>query len=504
MAGILRTDVEGDLPLEDLAPEDLIKDWENAEDLLAFRARFDPAVFAAYVLRDEETNKPIKLTPMHKEWHMLASTYKRTLIWAHVEAGKSQQMSIARALWEIGRNPNIRIVIASNTASQAVKICMTIAKYITDSKEFAKVFPGISRAKGLPWTQSALFVTRTTKAKDPTVQVCGVHGNILGSRVDLLIIDDILDYESTISATQREDLWNWFHSTLEGRLTRNARVICIGTAWHREDAMHRWAKRPDFFAVRYPVIDDDMTPTWDDRWPMGRITEKRMTLGPVEFNRQLLCVARTDEKTRFKKTDINKCMVRNLNRGFTHTLERIPDGYSTYIGVDLGVRTSSDADPTSIFTIIVHPNEDRELLSIEAGRWPGPEIVRRIIDHNHRYKPVTVMVENNAAQEFIVQFTKKLSAVPVRSFTTTGQNIRNHQYGLESLATEMYNEKWIIPSHGHDQPAHPEIRKLVDEMLYYDPNGHPGDRLMSMWFAREAARAARPKAALRQVDLLRR
>lgn len=486
-----------------LASPELLAEVADLDDLHALRARFDPAAFASYVLRDEETALPIMLSPMHEEWHRLASYHTRLLIWAHVEAGKSQQISIARALWELGRNPNLRIAIVSNTDSQAQKICMTIAKYIEHSVEYKKVFPHIVKARGQPWTMHQLFVQRTAETgTHPSVRTCGVHGNILGARIDLLIIDDILDYENTLTAHQRDDLYNWFQSTLETRLTRKSRILCVGTAWHRDDLMHRFARRKDFTAVRYPVMDENTFElNWPERWPHSRIQAKQEALGPVEFNRSLLCIARSDEESRFQKQWIDQCLKRGEGRQLVYALEAIPDGYGTFTGVDLGVRVKDGSDLSSLFTLIVHPNGDREVLDLEAGRWTGPQIVQKIIDKHHRYHSI-VIVENNAAQEFIVQFTKNASAVPVKSFTTTGQNVRHPQFGLESLATEMSMGKWIIPN--IKGKCHPQVQAWIDEMLYYDPMGHAGDRLMSSWFAREGSRISRPKARLQPLDLLSR
>ena len=216
----------------------------------------------------------------------------------------------------------------------------------------------------------------------------------------------------------------------------------------------------------------------------------------------MLCVARTDDESRFKESWINVCLERGAGRTLTHALEYIPAGYRTFTGVDLGVRVKRGSDVTSIFTIIVHPNEDREILDIQAGRWVGPEIVRRIVDTHHRYQSI-VTVENNAAQEFIVQFTKDSSAVPVRPFFTTSQKLRDPEFGLESMAVEIENQKWIIPSRG-GRAAHPEIAKWINEMLYYDPNGHPGDRLMSSWFAREGSRHKRIVGRNRRLDTISR
>ena len=96
-----------------------------------------------------------------------------------------------------------------------------------------------------------------------------------------------------------------------------------------------------------------------------------------------------------------------------------------------------------------------------------------------------------------MDFVTKGSAVPVIPFNTTGQKMTNVDFGIEGLATEMANGKWIIPSvneGGHLQAATPDLRAWVSELLFYTPGSHPGDRLMASWFARSGERIHRPKA----------
>jgi len=62
--------------------------------------------------------------------------------------------------------------------------------------------------------------------------------------------------------------------------------------------------------------------------------------------------------------------------------------------------------------------------------------------------------------------------------------------------------RWIIPN--KDGRMHAEVDALINEMLYYDPKSHTGDRLMSCWFAREAARKGTIKAESGYLPTLRR
>jgi hypothetical protein len=461
--------------------EQLAKEARAKRRLRIKLARTSPNHFCEFVLKDEETGKSVKQAPVHETWHRLCDEQDRLLIWAHIESGKTQQMAIARTLWDLGNDPALRFLIISNTHNQAIKLGRLLRQYVDQSQELHEVFPNLK--KGTPWGDTAFAVERSTFAKDPSVQLTGIHGSVLGSRVDRILLDDVLDYENCRSEIGRQEVIDWYNSTPNGRLIEGGKVRCIGTAFHPQDLLHHFAKTPGWAAFRYPVIDPStQQPRWPERWSLARIHAKRMELGSTEFTRQMLCEARDDLSAKFKRAWINRCLHNGNGRQLNAMgLKVVPRGYSIYTGVDLAVQQKDSSDLTVLFTIAVDPMGMRHVLSCESGKWAGPEIVNRIIDIHHRFQSI-VIVENNAAQDFILQFTRHRSAVPLKAFTT-GRQKAHPEFGIEGIATEMENGKWSIPN--KDGVCHPEIQKWIDEMLYYDPKAHTGDRLMACWFARE-------------------
>jgi hypothetical protein len=163
-------------------------------------ARQDPAAFASYVMRDERTGWPVELAPVHLEWHDLFDREHRLVLWSHIESGKTQTL-IGRVLWALGSDPSTRVGLVSNTATQAEKLLRSVARYIETSAELQQVFPHLRRAD--QWTTTAITVERPVVSKDPSVQAFGVHGAVLGARLDLLILDDVLDYDARAHTPDR-------------------------------------------------------------------------------------------------------------------------------------------------------------------------------------------------------------------------------------------------------------------------------------------------------------
>lgn len=452
-------------------------------------ARVDFNEFCRLVMKDESTGKPVAPAPLHVHWSRLATAHDRLVIWSHIESGKSNQLTIARTLWELGRDPTLRFAIVSNTWGQAEKLMQPIKKYLETSVPLRQVFPALAPSQ--PWSSSRLTVRRPTFSKDPSIQGIGIHGNILGARIDRLILDDVLDYENVRTKEQRDQLYAWYRSTLAGRLTERAKVLAVGTAWHPDDVMHRLVKESHFQGASFPVINPDTGASrWPERWSLPRIAQKREELGPLEFARQMLCQARDDSTARFQRAWIERCLARGNGKRPTYGLQQVPPGFKTVTGVDLAVQQKDSADLTAMMTLGIHPDGTREVLNLESGRWSGPEIVARIINIQHRFQSL-VIIENNAAQDFILQFVRNRAALPLRAFTT-GRNKAHPEFGVESIAAEMAAGKWIIPN--INGQLHPELQAWVDEMLYYDAKAHTGDRLMAAWFCREGVRLGQLKS----------
>lgn len=515
-----------------LDPAEALKLAKRHKELRAQVSRQDPNVFCRYVLKDERTGKPIQQAPMHKQWHALMNEHARLVMWSHVEGGKTTQIAIGRTLYELGRDPNLRVAVVSNTNELARKMVRLIGQYIEKSAELHDVFPELvpTTDPTLPWKASQLTVNRVgLGGKDPSVQACGVHGNIIGSRVDLLILDDILDHENTHTPGPRADVLRWVKSSLFSRLTADARVWIVGNAWHPEDAMHLLEKEERFVSKRFPVVSTTGELTWPERWPQERIELARKDLGPLEYARQLLCQARDDASARFKREWIEVAEELGKGLAYCETIDdlfdemqlteeereehakalesvwRLSGKSQIFTGVDLAISKSDSADLTVFFTIHVDEKFRRRVLNVRAGRWSGPEIVQNAQSVYEAFGGIFI-VENNAMQQMVVDMIRDQTAIPVVPFTT-GKNKADPAFGIESLAAEMAGGKWVIPhsaptgAAGKTVPMHKEVGEWIAEMLFYDPKEHTGDRLMASWLAREGARRFVDLQGSRQVGV---
>lgn len=458
-------------------------------------ARKTVPAFIEYAMRHEKHNTVLRNAEHHLEWQAFLDNNRLGVILAPIEHAKTQQIAIGRLLFAIGTDPGLRCAVISNTMRQAEKIVMAIRQQIETNPRVREVFPHLkpSKAPGASWHNSALTVERPTISKDPTIQAASIGTKILGSRLDILLVDDVLDRENTRTKERRDELLDWFDVEPYSRLTDEGRAWVIGTPFHHEDLLAVLSQRKGWASVTYSAIrnpDDppqDWIPLWPEQWSRERLIERHGNTTPHNFWRMLVCRILSDETSRFQKAWIDACLA--LGRG-RYLVPRAPIQMSgspmpCFAGVDLAVGKNEDSDLSCIFTIGIENGTRKIPLDIQTGRWQAPDILQRIRLVIQRYNAI-VMVEDNGAQNFLLQWATG-EGLPVHAFTT-GRNKYDVSFGIESLAVEMRSGLWVIPSGANGTDVDPEIKAWLAELQRFHPDAHTGDRAMASWLARECSR----------------
>src|SRR5207249_7742511 len=126
----------------------------------------------------------------HKEWYDYANVQRRFLLLAPRRHAKSTCLSVNYVLWRIVNNPNIRILLVSNTDLQARGFVRVV------KQNLEKYFPSLIPEGREKWAETAFVVKRDMTLKDQTLSAVGVNGPIISRRQDLIIADDVVDSEN--------------------------------------------------------------------------------------------------------------------------------------------------------------------------------------------------------------------------------------------------------------------------------------------------------------------
>lgn len=476
------------------------------------RAREDVNAFIEHV--GDGSGMPIYQEDVHREWQSLFGHYDKTVLLAPVGSGKTVQTRMA-VLHAVGRDPDqTRVAYISQSEDHPKKQASAIKDIIEKSDECHEVFPHLRRSKAL-WASKSFTVQRKTMYPDPTLQVYGVYGKILGSRKNIIIIDDLCSFVNTLTAVSRDKMFSWLAEVLS-RLKGQVKVIAIGHIWHAEDALQRLAftkkgiRRRGWTYARYEAtrtLDDGSEgPTLPRVLPPEKIKELYDDAGPVFGQMMLWNRLPASTTSRFHDSWMQHALAQGRGTGYWSYRER-PCEIVT--GVDLGHKKKAGKDLTVMVTVAldtVDGRSKRRVVDVRAGRWKGPEIIREMQDLRDRFQ-TTFFVEDNGGQQYIADFAEDDADLPVPCYTssTTGtgsQGKYDMKNGVEgALGGELKLGMWIFPCNSDEHPTAPaqppyEIGEMIKGAHSYNPRNadeHTSDWLMAWWYAWKGSQMLRPR-----------
>ncbi|MCE9561602.1 MAG: hypothetical protein K8U57_06065 [Planctomycetes bacterium] len=371
-------------------------------------ARLDPAAFIGLCLTDPQGD-PIELAPIHEELQTFLSNHRLALVELPRDHGKSFQIC-GRVLWELGRNPGLRVKVVCATETVAAERSRFLRDAIAKNPNIRLVFPTLRAAT--PWTAAAFAIQRPAEAIGPSVAAFGVGAGSTGTRADLLICDDVVDVRALHSKADRNRTADYFTNNLMNLLEPDGRCWGLCTPWHPDDLNSR-LKANAAFALFRRAIGPEFEPVWATKWPAEKLRERKTEIGSVSFARgyHLRPVAEED-------TPIRPEWIR-------FWLE--PMDYDTVIlSVDPAVSSSAGADRSALVvlgrvaaheprpqgsgdearslavaarqsTFAVRPSTEIRVLASTARRVPAPELVSLIDALDQQWNPAVILFESNAA-----------------------------------------------------------------------------------------------------------
>ena len=214
-------------------------------------------------------------------WQHPSFTYepgnrRRLLINVPPEHAKSTTMTVNYAMYKIALNPNIRIVIISQTQTRAKEFLYSLKQRMTEEPwlKMQQVYgpSGGYKETADQWTADRIYLERESGEKDPTVQALGIGQQIYGTRADLIIMDDIV---STTNAHEWEKQLNWLQKMVVTRVGSTGTLLIAGTRVSSIDLYkeirnpEHWTggKSPFTYLAMPAVLEfDDKPEKWKTLW----------------------------------------------------------------------------------------------------------------------------------------------------------------------------------------------------------------------------------------------
>ena len=235
---------------------------------------------------------------------------RRLIVTMPPQHGKSLGATILLPAYLLGLDPDLRVAIASYSASLASKFNRRVQR-ILESREYASLFPGTTIKQG---SRPSNYIRTADEAeivgRAGSLLSVGREGSLTGNRVDCFILDDLYkDAMEADSPLVRENCWEWYTSVVRTRMHNTSRELIVFTRWHEEDligtisrceqvvSLSRWAQldalpADAWLALNFEALKSsppsEIDPRsqgealWEERHSAALLLSKRR-LDPVRF-----------------------------------------------------------------------------------------------------------------------------------------------------------------------------------------------------------------------------
>lgn len=414
----------------------------------------EPLDVAEYVYRGES------VPPHCKNWLKLAKDQdnQQLFIEASRRHFKSRTFSVIYPLWNIIKNPEINILLASETIGQSKKWLREIKGHIENRQS---PYSYLKQENPEKWAEKEIIVDRVDPSADPTVSVTGVGKSILGSGADLIILDDPVSEKNSRTQLQRDKLEEWFYTVLSPILEPDGQMIVVGTPWNEKDLYQLFREDPGWQHYQFPAeMPDDPEPyhsdyynnpddvLWFPKWSRENLKERKSKMGSVYYAMSYLL-------------DLSEVKGGIIDPSWMEYYGSLPPGNDLIymMGVDPSIGESDKSDYTAII-IIARSTETGNIYVIDAdqGRWQSQERIKKIQEYYERYPIHKIAIEESSISKDFIAMLRRETMLPLDPISHMGKDKVSR---LQTISPRIENGD-ILFSLGLRKSQVPFIDQLVE------------------------------------------
>lgn len=335
--------------------------------------------------------------------------------------GKSEIVSKKFPSWYLGRNPSKEMIICSYSADLAYDFSR-IARDTFEEWGPQLWNVELSRASGAVGRWGI-------EGYRGGMMAAGVGGPITGRGAHVAIVDDpFKNWQDAASKTIRENVWNWYRSTLRTRLAPGGAIIVVQTRWHDDDLAGRLLNEGGWIEIKFPALAEENDslgreigePLWAERFPLEEVLEIKKDLGSYLFSALYQQTPRAGDGYLFKRSWFRYFHEEELE-GIKYYILHGPDSEKRIAAsecmifqmVDAAATENEKSDYFVASTWAVSPEKDLILLDVfreRAETTKHKQIMRNLYD---QWKPAFQGVENKTFGLNIIQDCAR-DGLPIR------------------------------------------------------------------------------------------
>ena len=414
------------------------------------------------------------------------------------------------AVYSLCKDPSTRILIVCGNQKHAKERAWAIQQMLEDEELFPDLHRdfGLWIGKGDTWGLTEFRVRgKRDSERSPSVAVYGVTSKVYGARADLIILDDIDD--PTNDVVKREGIERNLNGSILNRLTRDGRVVAIGTRCGPDDIYGKLLEMPAWKWDVKSVYPDGENVLCPEMYSAEEVEQMREAMGSEE-KFQLIFM---NNPISISGSLFPLPLVDSAKGNFG--IGDAPEDWPRYISVD-----PAPASRAAVLTVAENPESGEirviDLEVIVAGGYEG--LIDAIRRQAHAHKPKMLIIEEQGGSFSISDnphwkdvLTYELDGLSAYYFKTGGAK-NDPSYGTALIRSMMGGGKLRIAwspfqvdsslMEREQKVTQAKMRPLIDDLVGFQPvftNRRRYDTVMALWFVVKVLTERRLKGGSRRV-----
>lgn len=321
---------------------------------------------------------------------------------------KTSNVTIAKNIQFILRNPNVRILIANQVWDIARKMLSEIKGHL----EMSQLPALFGEFRSEQWNQDAITIRQRNRSyKEPTILTTGIEAETTGGHFDVIFLDDLTGHQNSQTPEQREKTKR-FRRSMVNLLEPGGTLIEVGTRWHLDDTFSEvFEKEREYYDVmirqvvekgkiifpkKFNLKYDATKKTWSyvDYPCMDFIHHLKKSMTPAEYSAQYMNNP-IDEENQLFRQDY-----------FKYWNQR-PARLYVAMTLDPAISEKQAADYFAITVAGMDENYNIYLLDYLRGHWKVSEQIDNIFQMYEKWRPSVVGLEVVAYQKALKQWLEE-------------------------------------------------------------------------------------------------
>jgi predicted phage terminase large subunit-like protein len=316
---------------------------------------------------------------------------------------KTSICTIGKAVWKACKNPDRRILLAANTATNASKFIRFIKLNIESNDMLRWLYPeAIPDFNVVKWTDNEITLNRKNIYPESTIEGIGVGGTVTSRHYDELIEDDLLAPEDGVTVTaemvKKTIDWHKYATSLLVRPATDPQTV-VGTRWLYDDFIAYLFTSEKWFlpALYKSVIGLDSKPRWPERFNQEAIDRILEQQGPRIFSCQYM-----NDPVHEDARSFDTAWFRFYTKWPPVNDRNEVQAFKAVTAIDPAISQKKHGDFSAIVTLASDAKRNRYVLDARRGRWGVDELIDQVFEVYRTYKPARVGLETVMFQKALL------------------------------------------------------------------------------------------------------